>query len=127
MTPRKTLFTPSHHSPPGRVTRKNYLYGGTQTLQDTWLACVKGRDTEEWTGETIFDIEACARAPAQSMCVQGSACTHSGSLDQAHVSPALQAEGNVVCHLDCMTTRHIRECHLISRSAVPDAGVYQAP
>ena len=91
VTPRKTLFTPSHAPvdlallAPGRVTRKNYLYGGTLTLHDTWLACVKGRDTEEWTGETIFDIEACARAPAQSMYVQGSACTYSGDLDPLHM------------------------------------------
>ena len=39
------------------------------------------------------------------------------------VSPAFQAEENVVCNLDCMTTQHIHDCHLISRSAVPDAGV----
>ena len=56
-------------------------------------------------GETIFDIEACARAPAQSMYVQGSVCTHSGSLDPVHVSPAFQAEEKVVCNLDCMTTQ----------------------
>ena len=64
LTPRKTLFTPSHAPvdlallAPGRMTRKNYLHGGTLTLYDTWLACVKGRDTEEWVGETVFDIEA---------------------------------------------------------------------
>ena len=74
MTPRKTLLTPNHAPvdlallAPGRVTRKNYLYGGTLTLHDTWLACVKGRDTEEWVGETIFDIEACAHAPAEHVC-----------------------------------------------------------
>ena len=50
VTPRKTLFTPSHAPvelallAPGRVTRKNYLHGGTLTIQDTWLASVKGRD-----------------------------------------------------------------------------------
>ena len=111
---------------PGRVTRKNYLYGGTLTLRDTWLACVKGRDTEEWTGETIFDTEACARAPAQSMYVQGSACTYSGDLDPSHVSPACQAEENVVCNFKCMTTQLSHCCHLISRSAVSDTGVYSS-
>ena len=41
VTPRKTLFTPSHAPvdlallAPGRVTRKNYLYGGILTLHDT--------------------------------------------------------------------------------------------
>ena len=94
------------------------------TLHDTWLACVKGRDTEEWIGETIFDIEACARAPAQSMCVQGSTCTYSGDLDPSHVSPACQAEENVVCNFNCMTTQLVHCGHLISRSAVSDAGVY---
>ena len=60
VTPRKTLFTPSLAPvdlallAPGRVTRKNYLYGGTQPLRDTWLACVRGRDTEEWIGEDCF-------------------------------------------------------------------------
>ena len=57
VTPRKTLFTPSHAPvdlallAPGRVTRKNYLHGGVLTLHDTWLGCVKGRDNEEWTGK----------------------------------------------------------------------------
>ena len=106
MTPRKTLFTPSHAPvdlallAPGRMTRKNYLYGGTLTLYDTWLASVKGWDTEEWVGETVFDIEVCARVPAQSMYVQGSACTYSGDLDPSHASPAFQAEENVVCNFN---------------------------
>ena len=130
VTPTKTLFTPNHAPvdlallAPGRVTRKKYLYGGTLTLHDTWLACVKGRDMEEWVGETIFDIEACARAPAQSMCVQGSACTYSDDLDPSHVSPAFQAEENVVCNFNCMTTQLVHCCHYISRSAVSDVGVY---
>ena len=130
VTPRKTLFTPNHASvdlsslAPGRVTRKNYLYGGILTLHDTWIACVKGRDTEDWTGETVFDIEACARAPAQSMYVQGSLCTYSDDLNPLPVSPACQDEENVVCNVKCMTTQLSQRCHLISRSAVSDAGVY---
>ena len=70
VTPRKTLFSPSHAPvdlsllSPGRTTRKNYLDGSTQTLSDTWLASVKGRDAEEWVGETIFVIEGCAHVPA---------------------------------------------------------------
>ena len=44
VTPRKTLFTPSHAPfdlallTAGRMTKKNYLHGGTLTLYDTWLA-----------------------------------------------------------------------------------------
>ena len=106
------------------MTRKNNLYGGTLTIHDTWLASAKGRDTEEWTGETLFDIEACARMPAQSMYVQGSSCTCSIDLDPSHVSPAFQAEENVVCNFKCMTTQPFHGCHLISRSAVSDVGVY---
>ena len=130
VTPRKTLFTPSHAPvdlvlfAPGRVTRKNYLYGGTLTIHDTWLASVKGRDTEEWIGETIFATEACARAPAQSMYVQGSSGTYLNDLDPSHVSPAFQAEENVVCNFNCMTTQLVHCCHCISRSAVSDVGVY---
>ena len=112
------------HCSPGRVTRKDYLYGGILTLHDTWLACVKGRDTEEWTRETIFHVEACVRAPAQSMYVQGSPCTYSADLDPSYVSPACQAEVNVVCNFKCMTTQLSHCCHLISRSAVSEAGVY---
>ena len=121
VTPRKTLFTPSHAPvdlallAPGRMTRKNYLYGGTLTLCDTWLANVKGRDTEEWVGETVFDIEVCARAPAQSIYVQGSSCTCSGDLDPSHASPAFQAEENVVCNFNCMTTQLVHGCHYVSR------------
>ena len=130
VTPRKTLSTPSHAPvdlallAPGRMTRKNYLYGGTLTLHDTWLASVKGRDTEEWIGETVFDIEACARAPAQSMYVQGSFCTYSGDLDPSHASPAFQAEENVVCNFNCRTTQLAYGCHYVSRRAVSDVGVY---
>ena len=127
--PRKTLFTPSHAPvdlsllAPSRTTRKNYLHGGSQTLHDTWLASVKGRDTEEWVGETVFDIEGCARVPAQSMYVQGSSCTSSGDLDPTHASPAFQAEENVVCNFHCMTTQLVHSCHSVSRRAVSDAGV----
>ena len=119
VTPRKTLFTPSHAPVDlsllalSRTTRKNYLHGGTQTLYDTWLASVKGRDTEEWVGETVFDIEGCARVPAQSMCVQGSSCTYSGDLDPTHASPAFQAEENVVCNFNCMTTQLVHSCHSV--------------
>ena len=107
---------------PGRATRKDYLYGGTLTLHDTWLASVK--DTEEWIGETVFDIEACARAPAQSMYVQGSFCTYSVDLDPSHTSPAFQAEENVVCNFNCRTTQLVHGCHYASRRAVSDVGVY---
>ena len=130
VTPRKTLFTPSHAPvdlsllAPSRTTRKNYLKGGTQTLYDTWLASVKGRDVEEWVGETVFDIEGCARVPAQSMYVQGSPCTYSGDLDPIHVSPAFQVEENVVCNFNCRTTQLVHSCHSVSRRAVSDAGVY---
>ena len=129
VTPRKTLFTPSHAPvdlsllSPSRTTRKTYLNGGTQTLCNTWLASVKGRDSEEWVGETIFDIEGCAHVPAQSMYVQGSSCTCSGDLDPMHVSPAFQAEENVVCNFNCMTTQLVHNCHSVSRRAVSDAGV----
>ena len=63
VTPRKTLFTPVHASvdlamlAPRRETHKSYLNGSTSTLCDTWLASSKGRDSEEWTGETRFKIE----------------------------------------------------------------------
>ena len=127
VTPRKTLF----HAPvdlsllaPSRTTRKNYLNGGTQTLYDTWLASVKGRDAEGWVGETVFDIEGCARVPAQSMYVQGSSCTYSGDLDPTHASTAFQAEENVVCNFNCTTTQLVHSCHSVSRRAVSDAGVY---
>ena len=129
VTPRKTLFNPSHAPvdlsllSPGRTTRKNYLNGGTQTLRDTWLASVKGRDAEEWVGETIFDIEGCAHVPAQSMYVQGSSCTYSGDLDPMLVSPAFQAEENVVCNFNCRTAQFVHSRHSVSRRAVSDAGV----
>ena len=105
------------------TTLKSYLHGGTQTLHDTWLASVKVWDTEEWVGETVFDIEGCARVPAQSMYVQGSSCTYSGDLDPTHVSAAFQAEENVVCNCNCMTTQLVHSCHSVSRRAVSDAGV----
>ena len=130
VTPRKTLFTPSHAPvdlallAPGRMTRKNYLHGGVLTLHDTWLGCVKGPDNEEWTGETIFGIEACAHVPLHSLCVQGLSCASSVDLDPSHVSPACQAEENVVCNFKCMTTQVSHCCPLNSRSAVSDAGVY---
>ena len=60
VTPRKTLFNPSHAPvdlsllSPSRTTRKNYLNGSTQTLSDTWLASVKGRDAEEWVGFSLL-------------------------------------------------------------------------
>ena len=60
----------------------------------------------------------------QSMYVQGSACTYSDDLDPSHVSPAFQAEENVVCNFNCMTTQLVHCCHHISRSAVSDVGVY---
>ena len=58
------------------------------------------------------------------MYVQGSACTYSGDLDPSCASPACQAEENVVCNFNCMTTQLFHGCHLISKSAVSDAGVY---
>ena len=129
VTPRKTLFSPSHAPvdlsllSPSRTTRKNYLNGSSQTLRDTWLASVKGRDAEEWVGETIFDIEGCAHVPAQSMYVQGSSCTYSGDLDPMLVSPAFQAEENVVCNFNCRTAQIVQSCHSVSKRAVSDAGV----
>ena len=45
-------------------------------------------------------------------------------MDPSHVSPAFQAEENVVCNFKCMTTQPFHGCHLISRSAVSDVGVY---
>ena len=130
VTPRKTLFTPSHAPvdlsllSPSRTTRKSYLNGSTQTLRDTWLASVKGRETEEWVGETIFDIEGCVRVPAQSTYVQGSSCTYSGDLDPVRVFTAFQAEENVVCNFNCQTTRLVHSRHSVSRRAASDAGVY---
>ena len=129
VTPRKTLFSPSHAPvdlsllSPGRTTRKNYLNGSTQTLSDTWTASVKGRDTEEWVGETVFVIEGCAHVPAQCMYVQGSSCTYSGDLDRMLVSPAYQAEENVVCNLDCRLAQFAYSRHTVSRRAITHAGV----
>ena len=129
VTPRKTLFSPSHAPvdlsllSPGRTTRKDYLNGSTQTLRDTWLASVKGRDAEEWLGETIFDIEGCAHVPAQSMYVQGSSCTYSGDLDPMLVYSAVQAEENVVCNVNCRLAQCVHSRHSVSRRAVSDAGV----
>ena len=105
---------------PGRTT----LMVVPRLSVDTWLASVKGRDTEEWVGETIFDIEGCARVPAQSMYVQGSSCKYSGDLDPMRVSPAFQAEENVVCNFNCRTAQLVHSRHSVSRRAVPDAGVY---
>ena len=105
VTPKKTLFTLSHALvdlallAPGRVTRKNYLNGGTLTLHDTWLGCVRGR--EEWTGETIFGIEARVHVPAHSLYVHGLSCASTVNLDPSHVSSACQAEENVVCNFKC--------------------------
>ena len=62
--------------------------------------------------------------PAQSMYVQGSSCTYSGDLDPMHVSPAFQAEENVVCNFNCMTTQLVHSRHSVSRRAATDAGVY---
>ena len=63
-------------------------------------------------------------SPAQSMYVQGSSCAYSGDLDPIHVSPAFQAEENVVCNFNCRTTQLVHSCHSVSRRAVSDAGVY---
>ena len=129
VTPRKTLFSPSHAPvdlsllSPSRTTRKNYLNGSTQTLSDTWIASVKGRDAEEWVGETVFVIEGCAHVPAQCMYVQGSSCTYSGDLDRMLVSPAYQAEENVVCNLNCRLAQFAHSRHTVSRRAITHAGV----
>ena len=64
------------------------------------------------------------RVCLHSMYVQGSSCTYSVDLYPSHVSPACQAEENVVCNFKCMTTQLSHGCHLNSRSAVSDAGVY---
>ena len=130
VTPRKTLFTPSHAPvdlallAPGRVTKKNYLHGGVLTLHDTWRGCVRGQDNEEWIGETVFGIEVCAHVPAHSLYVQGLSRTSTVNLDPSHVSSACQAEENVVCNFKRMTTQLFHCCHLNSRSAVSDEGVY---
>ena len=56
--------------PPATSSRRVLSHhGSTQTLSDTWTASVKGRDTEEWAGETVFVIEGCAHVPAQCMYV----------------------------------------------------------
>ena len=62
--------------------------------------------------------------PAQSMYVQGSSCKYSGDLDPTHTSTAFQAEENVVCNFNCMTTQLVHSCHSVPRRAVSDAGVY---
>ena len=58
------------------------------------------------------------------MYVQESSCTYSGDLDPRHVSPAFQAEENVVCNFNCMTTQLAHSRHSVSRRAATDAGVY---
>ena len=129
VTPRKTLFTPSHAPvdfaslAPGRVTRKKYLHGGVLTLRDSWLGCVKGRAMKSGQERLSLALK-CARVPTYSLYVQGSTCTSSVNLDPSHVSPACQAEENVVCNFKCMTTQVSRCCHFNSRSAVSDVGVY---
>ena len=57
------------------------------------------------------------------MYVQGSSCTYSGDLDPMLVSPAFQAEENVVCNFNCRTTQFVHSRHSVSRRAVSDAGV----
>ena len=57
------------------------------------------------------------------MYVQGSSCTYSGDLDPMLVSPAFQAEENVVCNFNCRTTQVVHSRHSVSRRAVSDAGV----
>ena len=62
VTPRKTLFTPSHALvdlallAPCRDTRSAILIDNANplTLRETWLGSAKGRDSEERTGETQF-------------------------------------------------------------------------
>ena len=51
---------------PCTETHKSYLNGSTSTVFDTWLVSSKGRDSEEWTGETRFKIEGRALVPAQA-------------------------------------------------------------
>ena len=48
----------------------------------------------------------------------------SGDLGPMHVSPAFQAEENVVCNFSCRTTQLVHSRHSVSRRAVSDAGVY---
>ena len=133
--PRKTLFTPSHAAvdlallAPGRETRKCYLNGSVLTLHDTWLGCVRGRDNEEWVGETVFSVEGCVHAPAQSLYACGESCTSTVNLDPSHVSSACQAEENVVCNFKCLVAPVSHCCHLDSRSAVtgPEVDLRSAP
>ena len=57
------------------------------------------------------------------MYVQGSSCTYSGDLDPMLVSPAFQAEENVVCNFNCRPAQFVHSRHSVSRRAVSDAGV----
>ena len=124
VAPRKTLFTPTHATvdlallAPCRETRKCYLNGSTLTLHDAWLGCVRGRDSEEWIGETVFIVEGCARAPAQSLSSHGKACASSVNLDPSRVSSACQAEESVVCNFNCLGAPLSHCCHLDLTSAV---------
>ena len=45
-------------------------------------------------------------------------------LDPRHVSPAFQAEENVVCNFNCMSTQLVHSRHSVSGRAATDAGVY---
>ena len=121
---RKTLFTPSHAPvdlallAPCRETRKCHLIGSILTLRDAWLGSAKGTDSEEWTGNTMFTVEGCARVPAHSLYSHGMTCTSSVYQDLSRVSSACQAEENVVCNFDCSVAYSFDCCHLDSRSAV---------
>ena len=85
---------------------------------------LRDRDSEEWIGETIFNVEACAHAPAQSLYTHGLSCTSTVNLDPSHVSSACQAEENVVCDFKCLTTPVSHCCYVDSRSAATGAGVH---
>ena len=88
-----------------RETHKSYLNGSCAILSDTWLVSSKGRDSEEWTGETRFTIEGCARVPAQVLYAHSMTCHGKLGLDLSHPLPALQAaEKNVVCSLGCVVS-----------------------
>ena len=54
------------------------------------LGSVKGRDSEEWAGETVFTVEGCLRAPVHSLYSHGTSRTSSVNLDPSHVSSAFQ-------------------------------------
>ena len=65
-----------------------------------------------------------ARVRLHRACMSRDHLAHIRMIWTHHVSPAFQAEENVVCNFKCMTTQSVYGCHLTLRSAVSDVGVY---